>query len=180
MEKAVIGLFGTCGKSTWREPFLQLADLREVTCYNPQLPEGTWKPEYANEYVQQERYHLLHDDIIVFAITDETTAFISLGEIGFSVVDVLRNLGRRQLVVYIAPKCGEIEATASEIKSSNQLRETVSSKLRLETYSHSNVFVVNNLDDLLACTADLIGVVKARDVYEAEVHQMHVNYKFGS
>ena len=38
-----VGLFGTCGSSTWRAPFIEAFEAEEVEYFNPQVED--WTPE---------------------------------------------------------------------------------------------------------------------------------------
>ena len=75
-----IGLFGTCGKSTWRKPFIERFNALKIPYFNPQVEN--WTPECTDI----EAEHLANDGVILFPITDETTATGSLAETGFSIV----------------------------------------------------------------------------------------------
>ena len=75
MNKNCIGLFGTCGNSTWRNKFMEIYDKKNIIYYNPQVDD--WKPEDA--VIEAER--LANDQIILFpitVITIETTMVIRI------------------------------------------------------------------------------------------------------
>ncbi len=140
----IIGLFGTCGHSQWRKPFIDVYDAEGIRFYNPQKDD--WKPEYAIE----ENQHLLEDEIILFPVTDETTAVGSLGEIGFSILEAVRNLKTdRYVVVLIDDDCKDPKADAKGIKDSRNARVLVKSKIRDNNYAYRNVFLVETLDQML-------------------------------
>jgi hypothetical protein len=145
MSELCIGLFGTCGGSTWREDFIKQyydASLgRIINYYNPVVTD--WNPECAKE----EASHLANDSIILFPVLDETYAFGSLTEIGFSVLQALRLDDRRDLVVLI-----EDHLTEELMKDEDLAKESL--KGRALVYEHlkklalPNVYLVDTLDEM--------------------------------
>jgi hypothetical protein len=98
--KTCIGLFGTCGNSTWRKdiciPAYQARGMVDgVDYFNPQVAD--WKPENA----EPEARHLAEDQIILFPVTGETYGTGSLAEVGFSILSAIKLEDRRDIVVYI-------------------------------------------------------------------------------
>lgn len=96
-----IGLFGTCGQSRWREPFIAEYKNRNINYYNPQV--DNWSPENAIE----EAKHLTEDEIILFPITNETYGLGSLSEVGFSILNVINLNKRRSFIVFIDDNVNE-------------------------------------------------------------------------
>ena len=140
-KKTTIGLFGTCGNSTWRDDFISLYKEKGINYFNPQLPEGTWTPECADI----ENQHFKKDDIILFPVTNETTAFGSLAEVGFSINTLLENpANHRYFIFMIDDDC--IVADPEQRDASIRSRKLVKSKI-LES-NHPNIFVVHTLDDM--------------------------------
>ena len=74
-----IGLFGTCGSSTWRAPFIEAFEAEGIEYFNPQVDD--WTPELASV----EARHLAGDAIITMVVTGETTdrpcgaVFVAIG-----------------------------------------------------------------------------------------------------
>ena len=97
----VIGLFGTCGNSTWRNSFIKTYEARDISYFNPQVPEGTWHPGLVDE----ENAHLLEDPIILFPVTSETTGQGSLAEIGFSILAAIKRSPDRYFIILIDDEC---------------------------------------------------------------------------
>lgn len=93
--KLCIGLFGTCGKSTWRVPFMTRYTELGIPYFNPQVED--WKPEDA--VIEAE--HLADDDVILFPVTSETYATGSLAETGFSILNAVRLDDRRDFIILI-------------------------------------------------------------------------------
>lgn len=140
MTKACIGLFGTCGKSTFRKdlfiPRYRSHGLSEEEWFNPQKED--WKPEDA----AIEADHLANDQVILFPVTGETYATGSLAEVGFSILSAIKLDDRRDIVVAIEPI---LDAPLMEdkilAKESLRARALVSQhllKLRL-----SNLFLID-------------------------------------
>lgn len=99
MKSICIGLFGTCGNSTWRNDFIQRYLHRGmkdgVDFFNPQIKD--WKPEFA----QIEATHLSEDQILCFPVTKETYGIGSLAETGFSIMQGLKFDDRREILLLI-------------------------------------------------------------------------------
>ena len=119
--KTTIGLFGTCGNSTWRDNFIALYKEKGINYFNPQLPEGTWTPECADI----ENQHFKKDDVILFPVTNETTAFGSLAEVGFSINTLLENPANHRYFIFMIdpiflffiPRSPNIETLRLNIKT---------------------------------------------------------------
>ena len=158
-SKPVIGLFGTCGQSRWRDPFIKHYCEAGIEFFNPHLEEGEWVPDRADEFIQAENQNLKTNDIVLFPITEETTGQGSLAEIGFSVLDTLRSLKNRNLIVYISPECHDPKATEYQIEESNRQRKLVLSKVIDESRKNPNVFVVDSLDKMFELSLELHQVI---------------------
>ena len=119
MNKITIGLFGTCGKSTWREKFMEAYANADIDYFNPQK-EG-WSPADADI----EAEHLMNDQILLFPVTSETYAFGSLAETGFSIMQALKFAEHRDIVVMIEPDVDMDESTMSmnELSQHSVLRK---------------------------------------------------------
>lgn len=140
-----IGLFGTCDGSTWRNEFIAEYNLRNIDFFNPDAG-ANWHPGM----IEDENRNLREDNIILFPVLGESLGLGSLGEIGFSILNVLHNIqnGNNQyLVVLIDDVCTDERKPESERKLSDKTRKLVKSKL-LEV-NHPNVFVVSTINDML-------------------------------
>ncbi len=150
MSIPCIGLFGTCGNSTWRERFIAHYREHGIRYFNPQVSD--WKPEYADI----EAEHLKRDEIILFPVTGETYGTGSLSEVGFSIMQAIQNTGR-YIIVMIEDEMDEaLGADAVAFKESTRARALV--KAHLAANPHPNVFVVDDFNDMLALSTDLYGV----------------------
>ena len=138
-----IGLFGTCGTSTWRQPFMERYAKEGIQFYNPQVED--WKPEDA--VIEAE--HLANDEIICFPITAETLAEGSLSEVGFSILNAIKLENSRDFVVFIDPLVSdELQASNPEgAKGSMRSRALVIQHLK--KLRMANVYLVDSLDEML-------------------------------
>jgi hypothetical protein len=96
----VVGLFGTCGNSRWREePQRELAKAG-IASFNPVV--ANWTPECA----KTEAEHLRRDRALLFVVTGETEGYGSLAETGWAEVAAQRN-GRKAFFVIDDYKNGD-------------------------------------------------------------------------
>lgn len=164
-----IGLFGTCGGSQWRERlFLPKYKECDIKCYNPQVED--WDPSLA----AVEAEHLADDQIVLFPITNETYAFGSLAETGFSILNAMKLDDRRSFVIYIAqdiaakdPKGNMLDdqllADGSKNPSSkakDSLRTRALVKEHLKKLRLPNVYLVDSLEEMLDVSLKLWDAAK--------------------
>lgn len=140
-----IGLFGTCGKSTWRKAFVEKYESEGIEFFNPQVGFGEWHPGMVDD----ENRHLAEDEIILFPVTDESTGQGSLAEIGFSIQQALRMNRNRYFVFLIDDDCNDPDADEYHIKDSINSRKLVKSKLTEEAKNCHNVFLVESVKEML-------------------------------
>ena len=159
MSTVTIGLFGTCGNSNWRHTFIKRYDKLGIKYYNPQVSD--WKPEYS----KIEAEHLAKDEVILFPITSETYGEGSLSEVGFSILNAIKINNMRSFVVYIDDNLDEkLKENIEQYKASIRTRALVKQHL-LQT-KLSNVYIVNNLDDMLNISIKLYNIEKIRKSIE--------------
>jgi len=150
-----IGLFGTCGKSKWREPFMARYQQEGISFFNPQV--ANWKPEDA----QVEAEHLANDEVILFPVTSETYATGSLSEVGFSILQAIRLDDRRDFVVMIEQKLNDELDNPVARQESLRARALVFQhlkKLRLK-----NLYVVETLEEMLEVSIQLYQAAAIRE-----------------
>lgn len=147
-----IGLFGTCGGSKWRDPFIEKYKELGYGFFNPQVDD--WKPEYANI----EAKHLVEDEIILFPVTDETYGLGSLAETGFSINQVLKSAKNRSVVLLIEPRVKEELEIANPSLAKESMRSRALVTAHLKQVNHPNVYFVNNLEDMLRASLKLYSV----------------------
>ena len=160
-KKITIGLFGTCGSSKWREPFMKAYDEQGIKYFNPVKED--WKVEDA----QIEAEHLANDEIICFPVTDETYAFGSLGEVGFSILQAIKLNSRREIIIMIDPDVKIISdpesvsgmMTTSEIVAEQKRKDSIKARAlvmaHLKKIDYPNVWIVKNLENMLKLSLHL-------------------------
>lgn len=140
-----VGLFGTCGSSTWRqELFIPEYEKRGICYFNPQVDD--WKPEDA----EIEAEHLANDQIILFPVTSETYGLGSLGEVGFSILNAIKLDNRRDFVILIDSQVDtslDYDWHDDLVKESIKMRALV--KQHLIKLNFSNVYFVQAMDEML-------------------------------
>jgi len=151
MKKLCIGLFGTCDNVPWRNKFMEAFDKHEIEYFNPDAGDN-WHPGMIDD----ENCHLMEDEIILFPILSESLGFGSLGEIGFSVLNVTRNItngSNQHLIVMIDDECTDERKTEDTRTASVRARKLVKSKL--VAVNHPNIFVVNSLEEMKELAIEL-------------------------
>ena len=144
-KTVTIGLFGTCDNSKWRLPFIEQYKQRSIAYFNPDAGDN-WHPGM----IKQENYYLNNAEIILFPILAESLGSGSLGEIGFSVNVILKNImkGKNQtLIVMIDDDCTDTRKSEDERNRSIKDRKLVKSKL-IENIQFPSINVVESLKDL--------------------------------
>lgn len=148
-----IGLFGTCGGSQWREPFISAFEAAGVAYFNPQKDD--WNPDDAAE----EARHLAEDDLILFPVTGETYGTGSLAETGFSIAQAMKNNHRMKIkqnvIIYIEDDLADhLKEDAVAYKESIRARKLV--KAHLNKVDETFIHIVSNLDDMLALSLPIL------------------------
>jgi len=166
-----IGLFGTCGGSRWRERlFIPRYDELGIEYYNPQVED--WNPSLA----ELEAEHLAEDAIILFPVTNETYAFGSLAETGFSMLNAMKLDDRREFVLFIAQDIAETNPKGNRLddrlnpdgtknpnsRAKDSLRARALVKQHLIKMRLPNVYLVDSLEQMLDVSITLWESVKLR------------------
>lgn len=122
---------------------MEMLSLRDVSYYNPVDPN--WNP-LLNP--QEEAKYLAECDILLFPVTDETFAFGSLAETGFSILQALTSTKQRKVIIFIADDvCDELkEMNMKMAKESYKARCLV--KAHLDYVSDPNVVVVSSMAEM--------------------------------
>jgi hypothetical protein len=168
MTKPTIGLFGTCGNSTWRQQFMEIYNQYGIEYFNPQ--KDNWSPEDAID----EAKHLANDEIILFPVTSETYATGSLAEVGFSILQAIKLDDRREFIIMIDNNIDQalkenVIAAKESIRARALVREHLK-KIRL-----SNLYLVETLDEMLEVSLNLY---KASEIKVSLKHlNPHIKYK---
>jgi hypothetical protein len=167
IKKPIIGLFGTCGNSTWREDFIEIYDSEGLEYFNPQKTD--WNPNDA----ANEAFHLANDEIILFPITSETYGLGSLAEVGFSILNAISLDNSRFFVVLIDDDVTE------ELKKENPILAEESKRNRALVRNHlkelriSNLYMVNNMEQLFEASIVLYQAAIAKNFMSK--FNLHVN-----
>ena len=154
MDTLYIGLFGTCGKSSWRSRFIERYNQEGIQFFNPQVDD--WKPEDATI----EAEHLANDQVVLFPITGETYGTGSLAETGFSVLNAIKLEDRRDFVIMIEQELDDSLEDAVARKESLRARALV--KAHLKKLRLSNLYVVNTLEEMLEVSVTLYRAAEMR------------------
>jgi hypothetical protein len=137
-----IGLFGTCGGSTWRNEFIKKYQALNIEFFNPQVDD--WKPELA----EIEAEHLVNDEIILFPVTSETYGTGSLAETGFSIMQAINSNANRSVVLMIDNFVKDDLIAANPLTTKESLRARALVRAHLKKNIHNNVYIVESLDEM--------------------------------
>ena len=151
-KEITIGMFGTCDNSKWRLPFIERYEKEGIASFNPDAGDN-WHPGM----IPLENYYLNNAEIILFPVLAESLGSGSLGEVGFSVQNVLRNIqnGKRQFLIgLIDDDCTDERKTDEERKRSIKDRALVKSKFR-EKVSCPVITLCNTMDEMLELSLEL-------------------------
>jgi len=155
-----IGLFGTCGGSNWRVPFIEkfksLGMVDGKDYFNPQVDD--WKSELA----AIEADHLVNDCVVCVPITKETYSLGSLVEIGFSLIQAMKLDDRRDFIVLIEQELDK-SLMQNKILYKESLRARVLVQQHLKKLCMANVYIVDTLDDMLEVALKCYGAHKMLD-----------------
>lgn len=148
-----IGLFGTCGNSTWRNKFMELYEERHIPYFNPQVKD--WKPELADI----EAWHLANDKIILFPVTGETYGTGSLAETGFSILNAISLNENRFVCIYIEAELNPELIQTNEIAAKESLRARKLVKAHLEKQNSKNLFIFDSLEEMMEASLELYDAI---------------------
>lgn len=142
-----VGLFGTCGNSSWRDEFIEAYKSIGIDYFNPVV--DNWKPENA----EIEAKHLANDRVILFPITSETYGLGSLSEIGFSILNAINLNDERQFVVMID------QMLSSDLTDEKMRNASLTGRAlvlaHLKQLNFSNLYIVDNLELMLKVSIEL-------------------------
>ena len=151
----IVFLGGTCGGDLWRTPFETALTTMGVSFFNPQVDD--WQPWMAEE----ENRCIAHSPVVLMPVLASTLGLGTLGEVGFSILAVLRSIlagHNRTLITLIDPEADAactikeqidgawvtVQASPGIIRESNRMRALVRSKVA--TFHHPNVILVDTLE----------------------------------
>lgn len=161
-QQPCVGLFGTCGKTTFRkELFIPTYESLGIPYFNPQVED--WKPENA----QIEAEHLALDVVQCWPVTGDTYGTGSLAETGFSIASTLRTPSPLPKFVIPMIEIQLDESLTDEVAKKESLRARTLVLAHLEKSEAPNIFVVKSLSEMLdtsitlfRAAATLVGLAK--------------------
>lgn len=167
-KKLVVGLFGTCGNSTWREPFIEEFDKRGISYFNPQIED--WEKACAEAEAKglpspadQEVDHMANDAVLLWPVLGETFGTGSLAEVGFSIIEAIRLDKHRDLIVLIEPDVSdELKENSAPIAVKESQRARALVKAKLKALRFDNVYIVETLEEMLEVSIELYEAAKIR------------------
>lgn len=149
-----IGLFGTCGGSSWRKTFIERYETLKIQFFNPQVED--WSPELA----EVEAEHLVNDSIILFPVTNETFGTGSLAETGFSIMQAINSNEHRSVVIMIDKDIKEELKISDPVAAKESLRARALVRAHLAKNKRANVYVVDSLEKMYDISIQLYNVHK--------------------
>ena len=157
MSRLCIGLFGTCGTSRWRTPFIREYNGLGIEYFDPQVPVGEWHGKLAG----MEAEHMVEDAIILFPVTTETYALGSLAEIGFWINQASSLEDRRDFVLMIEPMLDrELD---DPILREHSLKMRALVREHVMTLRLDNVYLVDTFEQMLTTSLALHEVARLRE-----------------
>jgi hypothetical protein len=151
-----IGLFGTCDKNRWRDPFMAAYDQKGIEYFNPMVDD--WHPGM----VPLEAKHLAEDDIVLFSILGWSYAEGSLSEIGFGMLKAMRQNRWRSFVFLIETTLHERLTDPDRCKASLRARKLLLGHLK--ELGSENIYLVSSLEGMLEVSMDLYDAHKHLEV----------------
>ncbi len=154
-EQPVVGLFGTCGDSTFRqELFIPTYEALGIEYFNPQVED--WKPELA----EAEADHLVHDVVQCWPVLGSTYGSGSLAEQGYAIASSLR--APTPLPKFVIPMI-ELELSdelTDEVARKESLRARKLASTHLSQNASPYIYVVDSLQEMLDISIVLHGAAK--------------------
>lgn len=114
----VVGLFGTCGKSKWREEMaIPILEEEGVSYFNPVVED--WNEEAR----ENEAHHMMHDYVIMLVITGETSGITSMAESGWMAFQ--SHLRHGQTLILVLEDMVEDPGSFVDATSINKTRDLI-------------------------------------------------------
>lgn len=154
-DQPVVGLFGTCGDSTFRqEIFIPAYNELGIDYFNPQVDD--WKPELA----EIEADHLAHDVVQCWPVLGSTYGTGSLAEQGYAIASSLRAPSPLPKFVIAMIEMELSDTLTDEVARKESLRARNLAVSHLTLNASPNVYVVDSLDEMLDVSITLHRVAK--------------------
>lgn len=155
-EQPVVGLFGTCGASTFRKDlFIPRYEQLGIPYFNPQVDD--WRPELADI----ESDHLTYDVVQIWPVLGITYGAGSLAEQGYSIASSMRAPSPlpKFIIPYIETELDE--SLTDEVARKESLRARKLAVTHMSNNESPNVFVVSSLDEMLETSVTLFSAAVA-------------------
>lgn len=154
-DQPIIGLFGTCGDSTFRQDlFIPEYTRLQIPYFNPQVDD--WKPELADI----ESDHLAHDVVQCWPVLGSTYGTGSLAEQGYSIASSLR--APTPLPKFVIPMI-EMDLSSvltDEVAAKESIRARKLASTHLANNASPNVYLVSSLEEMLETSIILYGAAR--------------------
>lgn len=141
-NKICVGLFGTCGNSTWRQEFIPYLEAAGIQYFNPQ--KDNWQEDDAIN----EARHLVNDDVVLFPVTNETYGTGSLAETGYSIMQAIKSSKQRAVVIFIDPTLDPILKSNDPVAAKESMRSRALVIEHLKNINDPRVYVVDSMEDM--------------------------------
>ena len=155
-DQPCIGLFGTCGDSTFRQGlFIPEYERLGIPYFNPQVDD--WRPELADI----EADHLTYDVVQCWPVLSSTYGGGSLAEQGFSIASSLR--APSPLPKLIIPMIEQTldDRLTDEVARQESLRARKLVAAHMRNIESPFVYPVESLEEMLAVSISLYGAARA-------------------
>lgn len=146
-----VGLFGTCGNSTWRNAYISWFESMGIQYFNPLLTNR----EYDNvEDPKREAQHLTNDRVIIFPVLGLTDGILSLGEVNIAIAQVIMSWNRH-LIVFIEPNANPNFVTdTAKLAKSNQMRSLYLA--HLSNIHHPRIHIVESEEAMWEVSGEVL------------------------
>jgi hypothetical protein len=154
-QQPCVGLFGTCGDSTFRQDlFIPVYEREGIDYFNPQVAD--WKPEYA----LNESDHLTYDVVQCWPVLSSTYGSGSLAEQGYSIASTLRSASPFPKFVIPMIELTLDDDLTDEVARSESLRARQIASVHLRKSESPFIYPVETLEEMLAISISLYGAAK--------------------
>ncbi len=147
-----IGMFGTCDNSDWRQFFKDIYNQAGIEYFDPNKED--WSA-HADRYAREEAEHLANDEIILFPVLGWSLGQGSLSEMGFGPLRALRNNKNRSFIVLVDQELHERLDDEDAARRKDSLRSRKLVLAHLKQLDLSNIYIVDNLDQMLAVSLEV-------------------------
>lgn len=131
----IVGLFGTCGNSKWRDSVIPVLEANGIEYFNPVILD------WNEECMKNEVLHASLDRVILLVITGETTGIASMAESGWIAAQAI--LRGQCLIMVIEDVDPSLDSNELRINKTRALMR----KYILSLPKESGVYLFDNIND---------------------------------